>query len=147
MKKDGGGAAAVPADHVVILEEGDSDLFRCVLQQTPGQLYFMLGFPAMVLTEIAACEDVVIKDECLSAARELVDWLKRCSGVFESPMAHKVARAAYGLNDLETSKKIVSYFLKAQQSQGNYQEDPEAMDSVDQTAEVIVWLHQVRDLL
>ena len=103
-----------------------------------------LTLPAMVLTEVRCFPGIEIEDKYLDAARKLLGYLKSCSGVLESPMAHKVARAAYMLDDLETSEKIVRYFLKAQQPIGNFQEDPEAMDSVDQTAELTVWLHQMR---
>merc|ERR1711963_548563 len=102
----------------------------------------MLGFPVMVLLEVTRLT-AVDKDDHTSAAMDLLAFLKECVGVFESPMAHKVARAAAMVHDRETSTRIADNFLAAQQAAGNFQDDPEAMDSIDQTAELSVWLRQI----
>ncbi|CAK0886254.1 unnamed protein product [Prorocentrum cordatum] len=74
------------------------------------------------------------------AALRVLDFLRGCAGVFESPMAHKVARAAAMAGDAETARRIADFLVSQQRETGCYQEDPEAMDSIDQTAEIAVWL-------
>ncbi|CAK0886253.1 unnamed protein product [Prorocentrum cordatum] len=78
------------------------------------------------------------------AALRVLDFLRGCAGVFESPMAHKVARAAAMAGDAETARRIADFLVSQQRETGCYQEDPEAMDSIDQTAEIAVWLLQIQ---
>merc|ERR1711920_68569 len=117
------------------------DVFHCVLQHELGQLYFMLGFPIMVLLETSSAVEGTAYRAC---ALDLLRYLKECKGVFESPMAHKMGRAAAMAGDKETAVKVSNFFVSQQQVSGCFQEDPEAMDSLDQTAELAVWLRQIQ---
>jgi len=126
----------------VELVSGD-DALHCILQHKPEQLYFMMAFPAMVLIEIAACYDQPVADKYIAGATKLLEYLKCCVGVFESPMAHKVGRAAAMAKDPEAAVKVADFLLSLQHKPGNFQDDPEALDSVDQTAEIAVWLRQI----
>lgn len=121
-----------------------SDAFHRVSQREPGQLYFMMGFPAMVLMEVADVVGTTKADAWRAGALELLEFLRNCAGVFESPMAHKLGRAAAMAGDRDTAIKVFDFFVSQQSSAGNFQEDPEAMDSVDQTAELAVWLRQTQ---
>ncbi|CAK0886251.1 unnamed protein product [Prorocentrum cordatum] len=60
------------------------------------------------------------------AALRVLDFLRGCAGVFESPMAHKVARAAAMAGDAETARRIADFLVSQQRETGCYQEDPEA---------------------
>lgn len=128
---------------VLIRQEG---VFNCVAQGMPGQLYFMLAFPVMVLLELASLHDEPTADDCRAAANEMLAYLKGCAGVYSSPMAHKVCIAAAMAGDAETARKIADFLVSLQDS-GCFQEDAEAMDSVDQTAEIAAWLFQVEKSL
>jgi len=130
-----------------VLVQDSSDVLHCVCQHEPNQLYFMLGFPAMVLMEVADTVETAKAEACRAGALELFVFLNDCAGVFESPMAHKMGRAAAMIGDRDTAVKVFDFFVSQQSAHGNFQEDPEAMDSVDQTAEIAVWLQQSqRDL-
>lgn len=123
-----------------------NDVLHCVNQREPGQLYFMLGFPAMVLLELAGVEGrggSSARDGYHGGAAELLGYLKECEGVYESQMAHKVARAAALAGDAATAKRIAGFLIKQQTEAGCFQPDPEDLDSVDQTAEIAVWLQQI----
>merc|ERR1712039_500907 len=121
------------------LLDGDGVFYR-VAQNEPNQLYFMLAFPVMVLLELASTRPA---NNYRSSALALLDYLRNCQGVLESPMAHKFARAAAMASDKKTAMKIANFFLSQQTQVGNYQADSEAMDSIDQTAEIAVWLRQI----
>jgi len=118
--------------------------FHCILQREPGQLYFLMAFPAMVLMELAARAEKAKAEAYHAGALKLLTYLKQCAGVFESPFSHKLGRAAAMASDKEDAVKVADFFLSQQQEAGNYQEDLEAMDSVDQTAEIAVWLYQIQ---
>lgn len=140
-----GGEAPQPRD-ALILEE---DPFH-VLQGTPGQLYFMMAFPVMVLIELSDA----VKDhqpdnaeKYRSTAMELLEYLKACTGIFESTMAHKFGVAAAMAQDVESARRIADFFVSLQREAGCFQEDPEAMDCIDQTAEITAWLYQIGRLL
>merc|ERR1712232_103022 len=100
----------------------------------------MLAFPVMVLLEHSGTRPA---NNYRSSTSALLDYLRSCQGVLESPMAHKFARAAAMASDKETAMQIATFFLSQQTQLGNYQADSEAMDSVDQTAEIAVWLRQI----
>jgi len=122
------------------------DALHCVLQEIPGQLYFMMGFPIMTMLELAqsqATGDHAKAETYSAAASELLAYLKGCTGIWESPMAHKVGRAAAMVGDQDAAVKVADFFASQQQSSGAFQADPEAMDSLDQTAEIAVWLRQI----
>merc|ERR1712232_1007413 len=129
-----GGLELIPAD----------DVLHCLNHQQDGQLYFMLGFAAMVLLEMAGPsgkEAGVLEKSYRDAGMRLLDYLTKCVGVFESPLAHKVARGAAMAKNNGTATKIADYFLSLQQGAGHFQDDTDtdALDSVDQTAEIAVW--------
>ncbi|CAK0885104.1 unnamed protein product, partial [Prorocentrum cordatum] len=121
----------------LLVGEKDLDAFHCVQKGAPGQLYFLLAFPAMALLEL---HHTTGSEGYREAALRVLDFLRGCAGVFESPMAHKVARAAAMAGDAETARRIADFLVSQQRETGCYQEDPEAMDSIDQTAEIAVWL-------
>lgn len=133
------------------LLRNDEDPFCSVNQKAPGQLYFMVAFPAMALLELSAGGAAAAAAETASASRTtamaLLEFLKGCEGVYCSSWSHKFALASAMVGDFETSRKIADYLVSLQQAAGNYQEDPEALDSVDQTAEIAVWLQQINRLL
>jgi len=125
----------------------EEDVFHCVSQDTPGQLYFMLAFPAMVLLELSAASSAERPGEATAykdCAMKLLDFLKGCNGVFESPMAHKVAVAAAMAGDADMAIKIADYLLTLQQPSGSFQKELDAMDCLDQSAEIAAWLFQVQ---
>jgi len=129
----------------LLLEE---DVFHCIDQKTPGQLYFLLAFPAMALLEFAetsssgGCAEAQA-GSCRDAAGEMLQYLKTCSGVYESPWAHKVARAASMAQDAQTARRIADFLLTLQQPAGCFSAEDESMDAVDQTTEIVVWLRQI----
>merc|ERR1712118_297895 len=101
-----------------------------------------MAFPAMVLLELATSCERVVADKYNAGALQLLEYLKNCVGIFESPMAHKFGRAAAMANDKDAAIKVADFLLSLQQSLGNFQSDSEALDSVDQTSEIAVWLRQ-----
>lgn len=134
------GEAAEEGGLALVREE---DMFHCVTQALPGQLYFLLAFPAMALLELAGADGGSSSEACRQGALRLLGFLRECKGVYESPMAHKVGRAAAMAGDATTARKIADYLVSLQQESGCFQPDPEAVDSLDQTAEIAVWLRQI----
>jgi len=128
----------------LVLEE---DLFRCVLRDTPGQLYFMLALPALHLLETAealAAQKASASEAYRAGALALLSYLKSCAGLYESPWCHKVGRAAAKAGDAETATRVADFLVSLQQPAGCYQEDPEDMENVNQTAEIACWLYQIQ---
>ena len=88
--------------------------------------------------------------EYLGAARRLLAFLRSCDGISESLFAHKAAVAAamvgehYGEHDLPPA--ISRYLVSQQREHGGIADDADAMDTVDQTAEVACWLRMLPEL-
>lgn len=81
------------------------EVFYCVKRDTPGQLYFMLGFPAMVLLELASVmeeskgavlpdvpsdHDAVTPEVLRTGAAQLLAFCDSCGNFLHSLPAHKV---------------------------------------------------------
>merc|ERR1712232_1529787 len=82
-------------DEPCLIDEPDA--LHCINAKEPGQLYFMMGFPAMVLLELAtsSSDDLKVRaDEYRETAQTIIDFLKTCEGIWTSPMAHKFGMAA-----------------------------------------------------
>ena len=86
----------------------------------------------------------------LGAARRLLAFLRSCDGINESLFAHKAAVAAamvgehYGEDDLPPA--ISRYLVSQQRAHGGNADDADAMDTVDQTAEIACWLRMLPEL-
>mmetsp|Transcript_87594 Transcript_87594/g.203740 ORF Transcript_87594/g.203740 Transcript_87594/m.203740 type:complete len:428 (-) Transcript_87594:86-1369(-) len=121
----------------------ETELSHCVLQGVSGQLYNMLGFPALVLLELqraGARHGATYR----AAATELLAFLKGCRGLFTSPDAHVVAAAAALADDKDTASRIASFLVSHQQGDGRFGSgDPEAHETMDASAETAFWLRQV----
>jgi len=122
-------------------------LFYTVDQHSEGQLYFMLGFPAMVLLDLQAklgaqgiSPDSVVRRQYVETANSLLDFVESCNGYRQSPMAHKVAVAAKMSGRIGLADCVGDFFLSQQQQHGGFAEDADALDTVDQTAEMACWL-------
>ena len=136
-------------------EGGLPSVFYEVDRTQPGQLYFMLAFPAMVLLELYARgrDDEGERGRayryCGTAARILA-FLRGCDGINDSLFAHKAAVAAamvgehYGEDDLPPA--ISRYLVSQQRAHGGIADDADAMDTVDQTAEIACWLRMLPEL-
>ena len=115
----------------------------------------MLAFPAMVLLELYARgrddegERPRAYRYCGTAARILA-FLRGCDGINDSLFAHKAAVAAamvgehYGEDDLPPA--ISRYLVSQQRAHGGFADDADAMDTVDQTAELACWLRMLPEL-
>jgi hypothetical protein len=128
-------------EHLNLVQEQDP--FHCILQGAPGQLSFMLACPAMVLLELSkAVADVAVgaSERYRATALQFLDFLKACDGVHEGTMAHKYAIAAALAGDSETVRRILDVLFSLQHSTGCFGEDPESMEAVEQTAEIVVGL-------
>ena len=172
-------------------------MFYEVDRTQPGQLYFMLAFPAMVLLELhtlvtsdahratvanappvqyedprilartleGPALDEYIKEirgalevletretmgenehQYLGAARRLLAFLRSCDGINESLFAHKAAVAAAMGGERDTAGAISEYLLSQQRDHGGFADDADAMDTVDQTAELACWLRMLPEL-
>ena len=88
--------------------------------------------------------------EYLGAARRLLAFPRSCDGINESLFAHKAAVAAamvgehYGEDDLPPA--ISRYLVSQQRAHGGNADDADAMDTVDQTAEIACWLRMLPEL-
>ena len=117
----------------------------------PGQLYFMLAFPAMVLLELYARgrDDEGERGRayryCGTAARILA-FLRGCDGINESLFAHKAAVAAAMGGELDAAGTISEYLLSQQRDHGGFADDADVMDTVDQSAELACWLRMLPEL-
>lgn len=120
----------------------EEDVLHCVQQKGSGQLFFMLGFPAVVLLEMAAAGEGPV-DRYKAGGQELLGFLKGCAGVHTSAAAHQVAYAAALAQDDETASRIAENVLTAQRNSGCFNDDPEVLYVMDQTAEISVWLRQL----
>lgn len=133
------------------------DHFHCVLKAGGGQRYFFVGFPAMTLLELSMLDAHVgegHRDAYRDAALGMLNFLWTCEGLTESPTSHKVARAA-AMAALQVPKtdvphlvniatSIADNFVFMQKESGCFHHDQDAMDSVDQTAEISLWLRQLQ---
>ena len=112
------------------------------------QLYFMLAFPAMVLLELhARGQDVNRPYRYLCTAVGLLAFLRSCAGISGSLFAHKAAvAAAMEPTERDLAAVISQYLVSQQRAHGGFADDADAMDTVDQTAEVACWLRMLPEL-
>ena len=85
--------------------------------------------------------------EYLGAARRLLAFLRSCDGINESLFAHKAAVAA-AMEPIERDLAAVisQYLVSQQRAHGGIADDADAMDTVDQTAEIACWLRMLPEL-
>ena len=117
------------------------------LSQDP-QLYFMLAFPAMVLLELhAQGQDENRLYQYAVTAGRLLAFLRSCDGISGSLFAHKAAVAA-AMEPIERDLAAVisQYLVSQQRAHGGFADDADAMDTVDQTAELACWLRMLPEL-
>ena len=103
-----------------------------------------------------ALETMVDRDLCVQAAdralaylRERVlcgQFLRGCDGINDSLFAHKAAVAAAMGGELDTAGAISEYLLSQQRAHGGFADDADAMDTVDQSAELACWLRMLPEL-
>mmetsp|Transcript_103447 Transcript_103447/g.323662 ORF Transcript_103447/g.323662 Transcript_103447/m.323662 type:complete len:425 (-) Transcript_103447:173-1447(-) len=121
----------------------DGKRCNCVSQGQPGQYYQMLGFPALVLMELARARlerSAVYR----AAATEIVSFLKGCAGILDSGKAHVVAAAFAFAHDADMANLIASKLVSQQQPTGSFQGgDAESLEAMDGAAETAFWLHHV----
>jgi len=130
----------------VFLEEDDSS--HCIQQKAPEQLYFMMGFPAMVLIQLSALVSSSGEAEAYkSSALQILDYLKNCEGLYTSLWAHEVGIAAAMAGDSGTAIKIADFLVSLQQSSGSFFNEPESAHSFSETAEIATWLFQIQRLI
>ena len=116
------------------------------LSQDP-QLYFMLAFPAMVLLELhAQGQDENRLYQYAVTAGRLLAFLRSCDGISGSLFAHKAAVAAAMGGERDAAGTISEYLLSQQRDHGGFADDADAMDTVDQTAELACWLRMLPEL-
>ena len=84
--------------------------------------------------------------EYLGAARRLLAFLRSCDGINESLFAHKAAVAAAMGGERDAAGTISEYLLSQQRDHGGFADDADAMDTVDQTAELACWLRMLPEL-
>lgn len=121
----------------------DEEPGSCVCQGRPCQQFQMLGFPALVLMELARAQ-LEQRMAYREAAAELVDFLRGCSGLVGSSAAPVVAAAAAFAHDSETARRIADRLLAEQQPAGSFGGgDPESWTAVDSSAETAFWLRHV----
>ena len=82
----------------------------------------------------------------LCTAARLLAFLRSCDGISESLFAHKAAVAAAMGGELDTVGTISEYLLSQQRPHGGFADDADAMDTVDQTAELACWLRILPEL-
>ena len=88
-----------------------------------------------------ALEITVDRDLCVQAADRALAYLR--SG---SLFAHKAAVAAAMGGERDTAGTISEYLLSQQRPHGGFADDADAMDTVDQTAELACWLRMLPEL-
>ena len=86
------------------------------------------------------------ENEYLGAARRLLAFLRSCDGINESLFAHKAAVAAAMGGERDMAGTISEYLLSQQRAHGGIADDADAMDTVDQTAEIACWLRMLPEL-
>jgi len=128
-----------------LVEDHEKDPWYCVLQKGSGQLFFLLGFPASVLAELEleGCRPELSGTTFRAGALELLQYLQKCDGVLNSPSSHQVACAATRTKEDDIALKIANNLLKLQQASGAFNADTEALDAVDQAAEMSICLRQM----
>eukprot|EP00967_Tisochrysis_lutea_P148303 scaffold283071_cov30-Tisochrysis_lutea.AAC.1 len=135
------------------------EVFYCVKRDTPGQLYFMLGFPAMVLLELASVmeeskgavlpdvpsdHDAVTPEVLRTGAAQLLAFCDSCGNFLHSLPAHKVAVCAVMAGDEALAARLWPSLLALQDSErGTFATGDSDLDEIDQTAEMALWLHRV----
>lgn len=119
--------------------EDDKDPFCIVDQVAPGgQLYALLGFPAVVLLELAGREQKLCA-AYTAGAQTLLTFLRGCVGLASSPSASVVVHAATLAGDTNLATKLTTCLVKQAILQEVGSETPESMDWL---ADTCIWLAQ-----
>ena len=88
----------------------------------------------------------VDRELCVQAADRALAYLRECvlSG---SLFAHKAAVAAAMMGGQRDLAAVISQYLVSQQrADGGFADDADAMDTVDQSAELACWLRMLPEL-
>jgi len=119
------------------------DKFYCVSQDSSAGLYYLLGFPAVVLLELSMAR-VASSRTYREGAERLLEFLKGCRGLCSSPSAHVVAYAAVLAQDNDLAAAITESLLAAGEPGS---ETFDVADAMDQAAETVIWLSQAHNHL
>ncbi|CAK0848111.1 unnamed protein product, partial [Prorocentrum cordatum] len=126
----------------------------CVTQDGKGQLYSMLGFPALVLLELSmGAAGSAISPQRAAAFREgaseLLGFLKGCSGLVGSSTSHSTALAAAMACDHEAATKIGDAMLAMRTPSGIFstQSDVDTVESFDQSADIVLMLSRMGKMM
>jgi len=117
-----------------------TDKFYIVSQDTPDQLYHLLGLPAAVLLELSRERGVSRAKTYEGGAKRLLEFLRGCRGLCSSQSAHVVAYAAALAKDKPLADIITKSLLSAagkRDAEIDYN-----LDAMDQAAETFIWLSQ-----
>lgn len=127
--------------------------FYVVDSRKPNQLYFMVGYPMAYLCKLhAATQD----QRFLQGAIQLAEFCLTChESMYSFHFAHKIAWAAACLWEItgdcryiQMSIRVAESLLDAQDADtGAFLPGEPLHDSIDQTAEVSMWLREVYRIL
>jgi hypothetical protein len=122
-----------------------------VKNDEPQQAFFMLGYPIAFLSLLYRA---TAEESFLQVARDYFDFTATCRGVDAFHFSHKVAWGCSVLANLtdderasKLSEAIVSHLLSVQSPQGGWHTDQPRVFQLDQTAEVALWLLEIRSEL
>jgi hypothetical protein len=133
-----------------VVEEfpAEAAAFHLVSRVAPDQAYFMVGYPIAFLARLA---EVTGDRAHLRSARGYLDFALSCEGNLRaSPLSHKVAWGAAVLGRLtsepqaiELAQQIADFLLEIQDAGGGWLRTEPPHTSIDQTAEIAIWLQEI----
>lgn len=126
----------------------EAAMFYRVSATLPQQAYFMIGYPMAFLGKLYQATG---DDAHLATARHYLDFALSCGdAIRRCHYSHKVAWGAAVLAKLcadekaaELALSIARYLLDAQGPNGMWLPDEPPLVSLDQTAEVAIWLREI----
>jgi hypothetical protein len=129
----------------------ERSIFYRVATSQPQQAYFMIGYPIGFLGELYQATG---EEAHLLTARRYLEFAFSCHGLRQFHFSHKVAWGAAVLYDLTGERRyanlamdIADYLVNIQHDAGAWLQDQPVHTSFDQTAEIAIWLTEIRRLL
>ena len=127
----------------------DGSLFFQISTVKPNQAYFMLGYPIAFLGKLYTATNAT---PYADTAREYLEFLLSCQGNLRTfHYSHKVAWGAAIMarltNDprfMELAGSIADYLVQTQAQDGRWLPDEPAYTFFDQTAEIAIWMRELR---
>ncbi|KAL8610293.1 hypothetical protein ACOMHN_062025 [Nucella lapillus] len=137
-----------------LVPDGPDDLrlFYRLLNNEPQELFFQLGYPVYFLHQLY---QVTKEDKYLNTADRILQFVQGChQGFYTNFFHHKVAWGAALMTKTKGNdsyrvmcRKCVHFLLSLQTKEGDLLRDLGTQVSLDQSAEIPIWLCEMHNAL